>query len=709
MWRVWWMAALCGLAACGRSSSDPPPFGFTLGSADVQLALERQFAATPDAGRLRDAHRVLTSAPHPAASIRDRELADWVAQRFGEAGMEEIRITTHDVLVPRPVAIEVSMAEPEPWAATLREDPITGDADTQIDPALAGLPHHAYSASGDVTAPLVYAGDGDPAAFEWLAAQGVDVRGAIVLVRCSTTYRYRGFKAFTAEQHGAAGVLMFPDAEPDRDAPSAASAGYGPSGSRIERGSILYDFLVPGDPLTPGWPSVRGARRTPRGSAVSLPKIPSAPISARDARVLLHALGGPAAPGWWQPGSTATYHVGAGPAQVRLRVEMEEQIRPVWTVTGLFRGTQFPDEIVIAGNHRDAWVFGGVDPSSGTAALVELARSLGAVFRNGARPRRSILFASWDAEELGLTSSTEWAEENAAWLRDRAIAYLNVDSAVAGSRLSMNASPSLSRVLGDVAGIVRDPLTGIPLAAVARERAAGERGVAGSGGNANVAGDRLGGGSDYVVFLDHLGIPSANLGFEGAYGVYHSLYDTHGYMARVVDPTFRWHRALVQLWGLAALRLANADAIPIDPEASAARITAYLAELRPQITSTPDRAADRAMSDAATDLQHAAAEFTRKRSSALASGDLRALAALNRDALRFERAFIDDRGLTGRPWYRHLVYAPKFTYEPLVLPGVAEALARGDGTFGAEAGRLAAAIRRAAAVLRADEPLSPHP
>jgi N-acetylated-alpha-linked acidic dipeptidase len=674
-----------------------PPSGFTRASARAQLELEDRFRSEPDRTRLRDAHRELTRSPHPAGSPRDRELADWTAARFTEAGMQDVRITTHHVMLPRPLEVGVEMVHPHAWRAAMREDPMA-DPDTAINEGAAGLPYHAYSASKAVTAPVVYAGYGRPADYDWLAANGVDVGGAIVLVRYSTPYSYRGYKAYVAEQRGAAAILMYSDPAEDgapkgRTYPEGA---WSPM-SRIERGGIVYDFLVPGDPLTPGWASVEGARRIPREKSASLPKIASLPVAARDARVILEAIEGAAAPAAWQGALPLGYRIGPGPARLRMTVRMDDGVRPIWTVTGMFRGSEFPDEVVIVGNHRDAWVYGGVDPSSGSAALLELARAFGALARDGWRPKRSILFASWDAEEFALTSSTEWGEQHEAWLRDRAVAYLNVDSAASGQQFNAAAVPSLTRFITEIAETVRDPSSGAPVATLARDRARMTGGPAARTGS-DVVDDRLGGGSDYVVFLNFLGIPSADLAFDGPYGVYHSIYDTHDFVSRVADPGFRYHAALVQIWGLAALRLANADALPLDPEASAARIVELVRKASDRMTGSDRAPGLRELEAAASHLENVASAFNRARSFALDSGNPAMLKALNAQVRRFEGAFIDGDGLPGRPWYRHVVHAPRFTYEPQEIPGLNDAIDSGDARrITDQAARLRAALGRAAA------------
>ncbi len=672
------------------------PFGFARASAGGQLALERRFQALPDPARLRETHRLLTREPHPAGSRRDRELADWTAQQFREAGLHDVSIVTHEVLLPKPREVTVEMVEPARWRASMLEPGVAGDPDTARD--IPDVPTLAYSPPGEVTAPVVYAGTGSPSDYDWLAARGIDVRGLIVLVRHSLPYSYRGFKAFTAQQRGAAGILMYsdPSAGGSAQGPPYPDGPWGPD-SRIERGSIAYDFLVPGDPLTPGWPSVPGARRVARGDAVSLPAIVAAPLSAVDARPILQALGGTPAPPGWQGGLREATHVGPGPARVRLAVRTDDEVAAIWTVTGVIPGSEWPDQHVIVGNHRDAWVYGGADPSSGSAALVEMARALGELGRGGWRPKRSILFTSWDAEELALTSSTEWGEQHESWARDHAVAYLNVDSAASGPRFVASAVPSLVRLVGEAAQAVRDPVAHVPVAAVARGRSADERGVPLVSGDNTFIDPRPGGGSDYTVFLNFLGVPIADLAFDGPLAVYHSKYDTHAWVERFGDPGFRYHAALVRLWGVAALRLADADTLPLDPSASAARIAGFVGELERRVP--PHVLAD--VRDAADALVNEALEFAAWRQRALESGDRAAQRRVDSILLGFERTFLDPDGLPGRPWYRHLIHAPAFTYAPSVLPGVTAAIdAKDERMVAAQSMRLAAALRRAAAHLR---------
>ncbi len=652
-------------AAWQREREPDPPFGFTRARGGVERDLEHRFLGLPSAERIRDAHALLTDKPHVAGSARDRYLAEWTRDQFTASGLDDVQITTHEVLLPWPVEASVEMIAPRAWRASMREDPIEGDAYTQISPEEAGLPYHAYSASGEVSAPVIYAGSGNPEDYDRLARQGLDIRGRIALVRYSVPYSYRGFKALTAQRRGAAGILIYSDPEDDGAGKGAVypNGPWGPE-SHIQRGGIVYDFMVPGDPLTPGWASLPGARRIDRRDAVSLPSIISAPMSFKDARVLLDALGvGSDRQARQDP---ATLPV------VRMKIRSDDAVRPIWTVTGMIRGTEDPDDVVVVGNHRDAWVYGGVDPSSGSAALVELARTLGQLARQGWRPKRSILFASWDAEEFTLTSSTEWGEQHADWLRGHAVAYLNVDSAASGRAFTATAVPALNRVIADVASMVPDPDSPLSIAAVAKERRSQERGALPTGSSADLVDNRLGSGSDYTVFLNFLGVPVADLTFDGPYGVYHSIYDNHNWVARIGDPGFRYHVALVQLWGLLTMRLANADIVPLDYLPYAERLLEFTREVEHRRPVEAAAEFGRLLQSIAR-LKAAATNLNARREQALAAEDVVAARRINRQLISAERLLTDAAGLAGRPWYRHLVFAPQPTYAPELLPGISEA------------------------------------
>ena len=695
---------LCAGSALLCAQKPITVYGFTARSSAAERRLEYRFLSLPSPARARDVHAVLTAEPHVAGSPRDRALAEWVRDRWRDNGLDQVEIVEHEVLLPYPIEVALEMTgrsdgqHRATWRATLKEEPIAGDP---FSARATGPPYHAYSASGDVTAPVVYAGNGDPENYDWLAQHGVDVKGRIVLVRYSVPYSYRGFKALTAEQHGAAGILIYSDPADDgfRKGATYPNGPWGPD-SHIQRGGIVYDFRVPGDPLTPGWASVPGAPRIKAADAVSLPKIISVPLSWRDARPILEALGGLDAPASWQGGippsnsgnagsAKIAYHVGGGPDIVHLRVRNDDKVRPVWTVTGRITGTTSPDQLVIVGNHRDAWVYGGVDPSSGTASLMELARSLGTLAKQGVRPKRTIVFTNWDAEEFSLTSSTEWGEQHARELTDHAVAYLNVDSSAGGPDFKTAAVPALN---GLVTQAAREVL-GLK-----------------ESDDAMVS-NRLGSGSDYTVFLNFLGVPIADLTFNGPYGVYHSVYDNHLWVQKFGDPGFLRQTAMARVWGVMALRLANADVLPLDYRATAARVREFVNETL-AAAGPANRDALRPLITAADRFAAAAAAAGARIDTFLSTDnpDRRIAASFDAALIKTERAFLDPAGLPGRPWYRHLIFAPRPTYAAEVLPGITDAIEARDGQqLATQVVHVVTALGRAASLLDPPRPQNTRP
>jgi N-acetylated-alpha-linked acidic dipeptidase len=438
------------------------------------------------------------------------------------------------------------------------------------------------SASGEVTAPLVYAHSGNPEDYDLLRKQGIDVKGKVVLVRYSNPYSYRGFKALTAEREGAAAILIYSDPAEDgfKKGKVVPNGPWGPE-YHIQRGAITYDFMVPGDPLTPGWASIPGAKRIAPEQAVSIPKIMALPLSWHDAKPLLAQMDGPVAPDGWQGGLPIKYHLGGKRVRVHVKIEMDNSTQPYYVVEGRIRGAQLPDEWIVLGNHRDAWVFGGVDPSSGTASMMELTRALGKLAKAGTRPRRTLVFCSWDGEEVGLTGSTEWGEQFADELRKKAVAYINVDSSTSGPNFHGQAVASLAPMLVETAHTLKDP-SGMSLyeawkVSSTRERIEARRPEAVT--DANLADTRIGSGSDHTVFLNFVGMPVLGLQFDGPYGVYHSAYDDFFWMNHFGDPGYRYHTLMSQLWGVLALRLANADLLPFDFASYATSIRQFVNEL----------------------------------------------------------------------------------------------------------------------------------
>ena len=430
--------------------------GFTPKGTAQETAVEQKFKAIPSPDEERRQHRIFTSAPHLAGSERNNELARYIADEWRKQGLEDVVLRRYDVYSTAPTSSFLEMVAPVHYRATLQEKSYAADPDTK-DPSV-GAAWMGMSTSGEITAPIVYAHSGNPDDYELLRKNGIDVKGKIVLVRYSNPYSYRGFKALTAQREGAAAILIYSDPAEDgyKKGKVFPDGPWGPE-DHIQHGAITYDFMVPGDPLTPGWASVPGAKRIPVDEAVSLPKIMALPLSWHDAKPLLENMGGPVAPDDWQGGLPFQYHLGGEQARVHLKIAVDNSIKPYYVVEGRIRGSELPDEWVVLGNHRDAWVYGGVDPSSGTASMMEMTRALGQLAKQGIRPRRTLVVCSWDGEEIGLTGSTEWGEQFADELRKKAVAYLNVDSSTSGPNFDGSAIASLAPMLVETSHSLQDP------------------------------------------------------------------------------------------------------------------------------------------------------------------------------------------------------------------------------------------------------------
>jgi N-acetylated-alpha-linked acidic dipeptidase len=683
--RAPWLSLACllplaawGIAAGGEPEPGSAPIpGFTAAASARERGLEERMVRLLDRESTARHFRVLTEAPHPSGSERNRELAEVVRARFVEYGLEEVAIHRYDVLLPLPRKVAVSMVEPEARGFALKEDGYPEDKGSHA--AEVGPTYLGMSASGDITAEVIYAHSGNPEDYDWLETQGIDPRGKIAIVRYSEPYSYRGFKAWEAERRGVAALIIYSDPMEDgyRRGDVFPRGPWGPE-SHIQRGAISYDFIVPGDPLTPGWPSVEGATRIAESEALSVPRILAAPMSWRDAQPILERLGGPVAPPAWHGALPITYHVGPGPAKLHVEIDMDGGTRPIWVVEGRIRGSVAPDEMVILGNHRDAWVYGAVDPSSGTASLLEAARVLGQLARAGDRPRRTLVFASWDAEEWHLTGSTEWGEQFAGELGKGAVAYLNVDSSTSGPDFEVSAVASLNPTILEVARDVVDPASGRSLLEAWTHRTASSAGEEGAA--APLIENDLGSGSDYTVFLNFLGVPVADLNFDGPYGVYHSRYDDRYWMEHFGDPGYRYMTAMVEVWGRLALRLANADVHAYDLPTYATTVRGFLDAL----AGVPGAARELDLTAAVTAVaawQNEAETLHRKVDGALTSGKelpASSFSAVN-DALRkVERELLVAEGIPGRPWFKHCLYAPRYTYAAMSLPGVREAAESGN-------------------------------
>ncbi|MGA1999247.1 MAG: M28 family metallopeptidase [Terriglobales bacterium] len=665
---------LASFGAAGQTAPVPIS-GFTSRSARKQVALEQKFKAQISRQQERKFHRFLTAEPHPAGSERNNELARYIAETWRQQGLEDVTIRQYDVLNSFPRATSLEMVSPVSYKAEMREAGYAEDPDTQnprVKSAYLGM-----SASGEVTAPMVYARSGNPEDYEVLRKNGIDVRGKIVLVRYSNPYSYRGFKALTAEREGAAAIVIYSDPAEDgyKKGKVFPHGPWGPE-THFQRGAITYDFIVPGDPLTPGWASVPGAKRVPPEEARSLPKIIALPLSWHDAKPLLEHMGGPVAPKDWQGGLPITYRLG-GEARVHLKVDMDNRVAPNYVVEARIRGAELPDEWIVLGNHRDAWEFGGVDPSSGTASMLEMTRSLGALLQQGTRPRRTLVICSWDGEEVGLTGSTEWGEQFADELKQKAVAYINVDSSASGPEFEGSAVASLAPLLVETTKSLRDPSGASLYAAWLRSRRAKQRSEKEKKPvtEANLADVRIGSGSDHTVFLNFLGVPVIGLQFDGPYGVYHSMYDDYFWIEHFGDPGFRYHALMSQLWGVLALRLANADALPFDFGAYGRAVREFVEELEKhnQLAGQLDTAP---LLKAIAAFEQQGGELNAAVRRQLASGNSGAevLEKLNHAQMQVEANWLNAEGIPGRPWFKHLLYGARYTYAHLELPGLTEAV-----------------------------------
>ncbi len=710
---AWNQAPAAAFGDPDKASFNPPTNIVGFDSPVAELALEKKFLAVPDPKKAEQELKTLTSAPHLATTPEDRKTAEYVLQRYKEAGLQA-SIEAYDVYFGVPVSVSVDIVSPNdvvmhgPTPEHVDgNDPYQNDG--RIPPVFSG-----YSPSGDVTADVVYANYGRPEDFDTLAKLGVDVKDKLVIVRYGENFR--GVKELVAQQHGAAGLIVYSDPMDDGyyRGDVYPKGPYRPSTS-VQRGDVHYMFRYPGDPTTPGAASLPGLpadKRVDPRKADSLPKIPAIPISYGDASPILQHLEGPESPRSWQGALPFTYHVGPGPVRVHLQVQMDYQYRTIWDVIGTVPGSEYPKELVISGNHRDAWVYGAVDPGSGTAAQLEAVRGIGQLLKSGWHPKRTIVFASWDAEEQGMIGSTEWAEEHATELK-AAVAYFNMDVAVSGPNFAAASVPSLKQFMRDVAKSVPSPEGGSVYDIWQQQWTGKSRwrnepfpDVNGSARHSSAVPSRqdvpvgdLGSGSDYSPFLDHLGVPSADMGTHGPYGVYHSAFDNFAWFTKFADPHFEYVQQMARFNGLQVLRMADTDVLPFDYEEYGAEIEAYVeyvkqrwAEVYPQ---SPARLED--VTKAAKRLQSAG----RLLMGAVRSGKTPAPARLNQALLEAEHAFLT-AGLPSRPWFRHAIYAPGETtgYEAVVLPGIFAAIERRDPQMLADQKQAAAAaINRAAEVL----------
>src|SRR6516165_761483 len=677
-------------AFIGVSSAQNQPSaaisGFTPAGAAAEAKLESQLKSAISTDRIRQYHRYFTSVPHPAGTKADYEVAHYIAEEWKKQGLEGVVIRQYDVLGTRPVSTSLEMIAPKKYTAVLREQSYEVDPDTknlEVSSAWIG-----FSTSGDITASVVYAHSGNPEDYDLLRKNGISVKGKIVIVRYSNPYSYRGFKALTAEREGAAALLIYSDPAEDGYTRGKVfpDGPWGPA-SHIQRGAITYDYIVPGDPTTPGWASVPGAKRIRPEEARSLPKILAMPLSWRDAKPLLENMNGPEVPKEWRGALPITYRF-TGAVKVHCHVDMDTSIKPYTVAEAWIRGRDLPDEWVLVGNHRDAWVYGGVDPGSGTASMLELTRSLGELKQRGIRPRRTIIVCSWDGEEYALTGSTEWGEQFGEELKKKLVAYLNVDEAVAGAATTAgpeglsfepSAVASLAPMLVEASKDVRAP-SGKSLYEAWRATSKRDDKASAPPLDSGLVETRIGSGSDHTVFLNHLGRPVINLGFGGDYGVYHSMYDDHYWMEHIGDPAFEYHIALTNIWGLLALRLADADVLPYDFGFNGITLDHFLTELELRRKIDRRKVKLKKLHERLADFQNAGNELRETVEQRLASGAITAekMRQLNQELLQVEANWLDPQGIPGRPWFQHLLYAARYTYAHLEFPGLTEAVEKGD-------------------------------
>ncbi len=719
--------------------------GFTEERAREHRDLEARFDAALSADNLRGWLRHLSSRPHHVGSPFGKEVAEFVAERFREWGYDT-GIETFQVLFPTPRLRRLEMTAPSRYTAALAEPVLAEDRTSgQVDEQLPS--YNAYSIDGHVSGELVYVNYGVPDDYDELARRGIDVAGKIVIARYGGSWR--GIKPKVAAERGAIGCLIYSDPRDDGYVQGDVyPAGAYRMDEGVQRGSVADMPLFPGDPLTPGVGATETAERLALDEAPTLTTIPVLPISYADAEPLLRALGGPVAPPAWRGGLPLTYHLGPGPAAVELEVAFDWDLEPAYNVIAKLAGAEAPDQWILRGNHHDAWVNGARDPISGLVALMEEARAIGELAGGGWRPKRTIVFAAWDAEEPGLIGSTEWAELHAETLRGGAVAYINTDGNSRGF-LNMGGSHSLERFINDIARDVTDPQTGLSVF----ERLHARRLVRGAGDDLDAASDHriaaLGSGSDYTPFLQHLGVASLNLSYSGESGggSYHSVYDSYDHYVRFGDPTFEYGVALARTAGRAVLRLAEADVLPFlfapfgDTVARYVEEVAALADGLREETERNNRlladgryeaAADPArtfvpppreepvpylnfapLRNATRRLGDAAAAYDGALGAAMQEGAVpnETRRELNRLLTVAERSLTRDAGLPRRPWFRHQIYAPGFYtgYGVKTLPGVREAIEQraweeashqiGHAAAALEA--LAVELERAAALLSA--------
>lgn len=710
--------------------------GYTAADSATETNWEQKYRALPDRDHIRENMRRLSARPHHVGSPYDKDNAEWLLAQLKSFGLDA-QIEQFTTLFPTPKSRLVELLGPAPFKAKLQEPAVAGDPTS--DQQSEQLPtYNAYSRDGDVTGPLVYVNYGRQEDYEVLDRMGISVKGAIVIARYGMSWR--GIKPKVAAEHGAVGCLIYSD---PRDDGYYVGEVYPKGPMRpadgAQRGSVMDMPLYPGDPQTPGVGAVEGSnpKLIPLDQVQTITKIPVLPISYADATPLLKSLGGETVPEAWRGALPFTYHVGPSTAKVHLALAFNWDRKPLYDVVVKIPGAKYPDEWVIRGNHHDAWVNGAEDPVSGTSAELEEARSLGALVQQGWKPARTIIYCFWDGEEPALLGSTEWGEAHAEELKQHAVAYFNSDTNDRGYFFAAG-SHSLENFVNDVTKDIEDPETKMPvwkrdkLVAIA-QASAGDRAEIRSRADLRIP--ALGSGSDFTVFVDHLGIPSLDFGYGGEdeAGQYHSIYDDFAWYTKFQDTDFSYGRTLAQTAGTMVMRMADADLLPFQYSDLADTVHLYLTQLQTLAQQKRDEAKERdreitegvykalydpkkhmvapeeeaippylnfaPLQQASDDLTEAAKAFDKAYAAAKGEG----AAGLNPELIQSERLLINPQGLPGRPWFGNLLYAPGLYtgYDVKTIPGVREAIEQKQWTLAdQQMGIVSAALEKEAELLR---------
>lgn len=705
------------------AADDAPLYGYSVESSRIERQWEEKLRAIPSAENLRAYMQRLSARPHHVGSPYDKDNAEWIAAKFKEFGLET-HIESYDVLFPTPKERQVELLDCSGASGTdcrtkftakleepvLPEDPTSNQKSEQLPT------FNAYSRDGDVTAPLVYVNYGIPEDYEQLEKLGVSVKGAIVIARYG--HSWRGIKPKVAAEHGALGCLIYSDPHEDGyfRGETYPSGAYRPKDG-AQRGSVADDPIYPGDPLTPGVAATKNAKRLELKDVPVITKIPVLPISYGDAQPLLAALAGPVPPAGWRGNLPVTYHIGPSTMKVHLKANFDWRLKPIYDVIAKIPGSSDADQWIIRGNHHDAWVNGAEDPISGLVAVLEEARALGELVKQGWRPKRTIIYCAWDAEEPGLIGSTEWVEDHGDDLREHAVAYINSDSNGRGY-FGAEGSHTLEKMMNEVVRDIQDPETKLSvwkrqqLGAIASASTPEERQEVRN--RADLRMDAMGSGSDYGAFLQHAGIASLNIGYDGedGGGIYHSIYDDFYWYTHFSDTDFVYGRALAQTGGMTVMRLADADVLPFEFVDFAETMQTYVKQLKnllkekqeeigernrqieegvfqavndprrptvpPKTESVPPFLNFAPLDNAVTELAKSAEAYKKAYEQVSARIDLGKLPAaeLNGMLSKNEQQLTREEGLPGRSWFKHEIYAPgQYTgYEAKTLPAVREAL-----------------------------------